>query len=208
MPDGDSFLPRIQSVFYAVFDVEQGPKIVCQVPEDLIAVSLAGPSVTSASVPPTPATQSPSILPQVSAVPKLDLTSRGSSISLASPLESRSSSNNISSPYKRLVPSPYVLFHFDDISKYVIPPRALCGRLIICSTKRHRIIGCPVRLWGMYKRNYFVYNLCFVFEREADLSCYEPIVRKVSRVLTACEVSQTCLLSYISQIDSRQSGAF
>ena len=28
-----------------------------------------------------------------------------------------------------------------------------------------------------------------VFERSADLSCYEPIVRKVSRVLKSCEVS-------------------
>lgn len=38
MSDGDSFLPRIQSVFYAVFDNDQGPKIVYQVPEGLIAV--------------------------------------------------------------------------------------------------------------------------------------------------------------------------
>jgi hypothetical protein len=37
MADGDSFLPRIQSVFYAVFDDERGPKIVYQVPEGLIA---------------------------------------------------------------------------------------------------------------------------------------------------------------------------
>jgi len=42
----------------------------------------------------------------------------------------------------------------------------------------------------MYLRNYFQYNLCFVFDHEADLSCYEPIVRKVSQVLNlkACEV--------------------
>ncbi|TFK76297.1 nitrogen permease regulator 2 [Pluteus cervinus] len=132
MPDGgaDSFLPRIQSVFYAVFDVHRGPEIVYQVPEGLIAVS--------------------------------------------------------SSPQK----NPGTLFHFDNISKYVIPPSPLCGRLVICSTTFHRIIGFPVELMGkykQYKRNYFKYNLCFVFERSADLSCYEPIVRKVSRVLTNCE---------------------
>ncbi|KAF8238569.1 NPR2-domain-containing protein [Tricholoma matsutake] len=117
----DSFLPRIQSVFYAVFDVDHGPKIVYQVPESLIATH--------------------------------------------------------NSP----------LFNFDDISKYVIPPSQLCGRIVICATKLHRIIGFPVELHGSYRRNYFRYNLCFVFERTADLSCYEPIVRKVSSVLSACE---------------------
>ncbi|KAF8911995.1 nitrogen permease regulator 2-domain-containing protein [Gymnopilus junonius] len=132
MPEGDSFLPRIQSVFYAVFDVRQGPKIVYQVPEDLIAVS---------------------------------------------PIAQRT------------------LFNFNDISMYVIPPPALCGRLVTCSTKRHRIIGFPVELKGKYTRNYYRYNLCFVFDREADLSRYEPIVRKVSRVLKACEEESAFLSS-------------
>ncbi|EDR14383.1 uncharacterized protein LACBIDRAFT_244738 [Laccaria bicolor S238N-H82] len=130
MPDGDSFLPRIESVFYAVFDVQQGPKIVYQVPEGLIAV----------------------------------------------PAPSRT------------------LFNFNDISMYVIPPSPLCGRLVTCSTQRHRIIGFPVELKGHYKRNYFIYNLCFVFDRGADLSCYEPVVRKVSRVLKSCE-EESCFLS-------------
>ena len=39
-----------------------------------------------------------------------------------------------------------------------------------------------------YYRNYLRFNICFVFNRSADLSCYEPVVRKVSRVLTSCEV--------------------
>lgn len=164
--DGDSFLPRIQSVFYSVFDVHQGPRIVYQVPEGLIAVSpLALPSLSANnSVPPTPSSESPPLILQTPV--DYRITSRGL----------RSSSSN------------RTLFNFDDISKYVIPPSPLCGRLVICATKRHRIIGFPVELKGKYKRNYFRYNLCFVFERSADLSCYEPIVRKVSRVLTTCEV--------------------
>jgi len=94
------------------------------------------------------------------------------------------------------------LFNFDDISSYIIPQSALYGRLVICATRKHRIIGFPVELRGNYKRVYFRYNLCFVFERTADLSCYEPIVRKVSRVLTACEVRSLFLLrlSNISDI--------
>ncbi|RDB21496.1 Nitrogen permease regulator 2 [Hypsizygus marmoreus] len=143
--NSDSFLPRIQSVFYSVFDIQQGPKIIYQVPEDLIAVS-------DSPVPPT------------------------------SPIEHRGDrsarSASTSTPY---------LFHFDDISKYVIPHPQLCGRLVTCSTRSHRIIGFPVELRGAYTRNYFRYNFCFVFDRSADLSCYEPIVRKVSRVLSSCE---------------------
>jgi nitrogen permease regulator 2-like protein len=149
-----SFLPRILSVFYAGFDVVTGPKIIAQVPEDLIAVPQTLPS---ASVPSTPGPES---LP----IPQ-------------SPQKTRSASAN------------HTLFHFEEISKYVIPPPALCGRLVTCSTKRHRIIGFPSQIPGKkYQRNFFRYNLCFVFERSADLSCYEPIVRKVSRVLSSCEV--------------------
>lgn len=86
------------------------------------------------------------------------------------------------------------LFHFDDISKYVIPSSALCGRLVICTMRAYSIIGFPVALRGkQYKRNFFRYNICFVFHRTADLSCYEPIVRKIGRVLTACEVCSSYL---------------
>lgn len=173
--DGDSFLPRIQSVFYSIFDNQHGPKIVYQVPEALIATT---PSPSSISVPPTPATDAP---------PSPRLSSRNSSSSLISPVENRALLS-LNSPNKRSTSSNRVLFNFDDISKYVIPPSPLCGRLVICSTKHHRIIGFPVELRGPYERNYFRYNLCFVFDRGADLSCYEPIVRKVSRVLTSCEV--------------------
>ena len=71
----------------------------------------------------------------------------------------------------------------------VIPQSALCGRLVTCPTRDHRVIGFPVELPGNhYYRNYLRFNVCFVFNRSADLSCYEPVVRKVSRVLTSCEV--------------------
>ncbi|KAJ7343366.1 nitrogen permease regulator 2-domain-containing protein [Mycena albidolilacea] len=185
MPDGDSFLPRIQSVFYAVFDVRQGPKIVYQVPEGLIAVP--PPNVLTSNLPSTSSPVTP-LTEQFAPVPFPGVTSRNSSTSLVSPNEPRPASRSVFSPRKRSGSASRILFNFDDISKYVIPQSQLCGRLVTCSTKRHRIIGFPVELKGpKYQRNYLRYNLCFVFERGADLSCYEPIVRKVSRVLTACE---------------------
>ena len=76
----------------------------------------------------------------------------------------------------------------------VIPQSALCGRLVTCPTRDHRVIGFPVELPGKhYYRNYLRFNVCFVFNRSADLSCYEPVVRKVSRVLTSCEVRSKLL---------------
>ncbi|KAG7092567.1 hypothetical protein E1B28_008915 [Marasmius oreades] len=177
----DSFLPRIQSVFYAGFDVVTGPKIVYQVPEGLIALPHHEPA-TPFSNP-----SSPNLIGD-----QLPLSSHG----IVSPIEYRSGSRLFHSPSKR---SQYTLFNFEEISKFVIPPPALCGRLVICSTKRHRIIGFPVLLEGeKYQQNYrnfFRFNLCFVFERVADLSCYEPIVRKISRVLTSCEEESSFLSS-------------
>ncbi|KAF8969814.1 nitrogen permease regulator 2-domain-containing protein [Flammula alnicola] len=193
MPEGDSFLPRIQSVFYAVFDVRHGPKVVYQVPEGLIAVPSAGPSSNmngSCSIPPTPSAETSPVIPLLPTTPIGNgLTSRNSSTSLASPTDYyKPGGRHLPSPHKRSNSSQRTLFNFNDISMFVIPHPALCGRLVTCSTRRHRIIGFPVELMAKkYKRNYFRYNLCFVFDREADLSCYEPIVRKVSRVLKSCE---------------------
>ncbi|KAF4615412.1 hypothetical protein D9613_002714 [Agrocybe pediades] len=202
MPDGDSFLPRILSVFYAVFDVRQGPKIVYQVPEGLISTTSTGPSsnIGGFSVPPTPSVEtSPSVPPVIpAAFPNgLDgLPSRNSSASLASPTDYYRPGARQMTSRKRSVSAQRTLFNFNDISMFVIPHPALCGRLVTCSTIRHRIIGFPVELnSGAYRRNYFRFNLCFVFDRTADLSCYEPVVRKVSRVLKACEEESSFLSS-------------
>lgn len=187
---GDSFLPRIQSVFYAEFDTTQGPKIVYQVPEGSIAVTPGASTSKSAgtSVPQTPSSDTPSPVPSNGSQGN-GVISRNSSSSLTSPSEMHRSGHYLSSPLQQgSSASSRVLFHFNDISMYVIPHPSLCGRLVTFSTRRHRIIGFPVELRGRYFRNYFRYNLCFVFDRGADLSCYEPIVRKVSRVLKSCEV--------------------
>jgi hypothetical protein len=179
--EGDSFLPRILSVFYAVFDIHQGPKIVHQVPEGLIA----GGSSTSSAPPLLQSTTSSesTVGQQESSTEAVEQNE-----SLISPVHKRHGSRPLPSPNKRSVSSQRILFHFDDVSKYVIPHKALCGRLVRCTTARHRVIGFPTRIAGNYARNSFQYNLGMVFERTADLSSYEPVVRKVSRVLTACEV--------------------
>ncbi|KAG9095174.1 Nitrogen permease regulator 2 [Ceratobasidium sp. UAMH 11750] len=194
--DESSFLPRIQSIFYAVFDPVKGPQIVYQVPEDAITTSHHMPYPPSAILSPTmnPVTsRSPSGSPFTSppTLPTTTLPDNGTPSPAIipppqvpqplPPTASRSSSQS------RAAPNVGIL-DFDSISEYVIPKNELCGRLLHCNTPRHRILGFPVALRDeVYKRLWFRYNLCFVFDREADLSCYEPVVRKCGRVLMACE---------------------
>jgi hypothetical protein len=187
--DGDSFLPRLRSVFYARFDETRGTEIAYQVPEGLIT-SCGGPISSGAASP----------------VPSLAGSSRASSRIAFLPPE-RSESRVKVSPQKSTLSSAFrTLFNFEDVSKYIIAQSPLCGRLVTCTAGNYKVLGFPVELMGKYQRNYFRFNVCFVFDAEADLSCYEPIVRKVNRVLTACEVSLrlSCLHSkYILNCEGR-----
>lgn len=191
MADGPSFLPRIESVFYAVFDEHLGPKIVHQVPEGLIStnsqsVATANPTAASSLFAPSPTSPN---------APRPDDEHLISVSALSSPVLSRHEGRPAwPSPQKRGTAYVRPLFNFEEIAKFVIPRGALYGRLVKFATRNHRIIGFPAQLKGRYSRNYFRFNLCFVFDKNADLSCYEPIVRKVSRVLTACEVSVDAIL--------------
>ena len=168
--DGNSFLPRLRSVFYARFDETRGTEIAYQVPEGLIT-SCGGP-ISSGAASPVPSG-----------------SSRASS-RLAFVHPERSESRVKVSPQKSTLSSAVrTLFNFEDVSKYIIAQSPLCGRLVTCTAGNYKVLGFPVELMGKYQRNYFRFNVCFVFDASADLSCYEPIVRKVNRVMTACEVS-------------------
>lgn len=74
-------------------------------------------------------------------------------------------------------------------SDYVIPREGLCGHLVTICTKRHKVLGFPMALASPhYPRNIFLFNVSFVFDRDAELAAYEPLVRKTGRVLKALEV--------------------
>jgi hypothetical protein len=167
----NSFLPRLRSVFYARFHESRGPEIAYQVPEGLIASSTGG-FISSTGTSPTPSG-----------------SSRASSIIIVPPDRSSESRVKASSHHRSSFSSNRTLLNFDDISKYIIAQSPLCGRLVTCTAGIYKVLGFPVELLGNYKRYFFRFNICFVFDASADLSCYEPIVRKVNRVLTACEVS-------------------
>lgn len=85
------------------------------------------------------------------------------------------------------------LIDFEAISEYVIPKKPLYKRLVTICTNGYKVMGCPVVLHDHEKyqhlRNEFRFNLCFVFEQNAETSSYEAIVRKLSRVFEGLEVS-------------------
>jgi len=86
------------------------------------------------------------------------------------------------------------IIDFDSISEYIIPKPQLCGHLVNICTESYKVMGFPVYIKdNKYDRNAFMFNLSFVFDREADTSSYEPVVRKVARVLTSLETENEFL---------------
>ncbi|KAL1923629.1 uncharacterized protein VTP21DRAFT_8609 [Calcarisporiella thermophila] len=95
-------------------------------------------------------------------------------------------------PEGSVLPTPNItpLVDFDSISEYIVPKEELSDRLVTITTGHHKVIGYPVRLEGIRyhkRRNLFQFNLCFVFDKDAETSSYDPVVRKCARVLKAIE---------------------
>jgi len=201
----DLFLPPpdmpISSVFFAVLHLIEGPKIMYQVPEGLITTpprSFVSPSSSDLSTsvpspPPINSNNTPTSTVSPTRPPLCHSTSKAqASSTVPSQLSSTSTAGG----------GPAPLFEFELISQFTIPQAELCGRLMICTTRKHRIVGFPVILKGPhYERGMFQYNLCFVFQRDLDVSPYEPVVRKVARVLTVCEVSSgACYVDPLTRV--------
>ncbi|KAF9195434.1 Nitrogen permease regulator 2 [Haplosporangium sp. Z 767] len=80
------------------------------------------------------------------------------------------------------------LVDFDSISEFLIPKVELCAKLVTISTPTCKVIGFPVNLeHKKFQRNALMFNLAFVFDKDAEISSYEPVVRKMARVLKALE---------------------
>ncbi|PVF95390.1 NPR2-domain-containing protein [Serendipita vermifera] len=227
----------ISSIFFAIFDDSDGPRIVYQVPENLITVPpKKKPATVNSST--TSLDRSTETLSQPSPAAERDLTdgpadSKNESISrttsasavslnsakndgaVTNGLKTSSSSTRIAknlsqsktsslSPYRASAYDPSSpdgvkegLFEWELVSGFAIPRPDICGRLTISTTRKHRIVGFPViiRNEKKYDRGTFQFNVCFVFKKDIDVSCYEPIVRKLARILTACEIDHSFLSS-------------
>jgi hypothetical protein len=97
---------------------------------------------------------------------------------------------------------------FDLTSDYVIPRQGLCGHLVTICTKAHKVLGFPVSLSNAaYERQTFVFNVAFVFARDAELAAYEPLVRKTGRVLGALEVRSLRSIRRLVSMSEQQSSS-
>jgi nitrogen permease regulator 2-like protein len=207
---------HISSVFFAIFDGEHGRQIVYQVPENLITTPPERTRAdTSASTGPHPLNTTVvdhrgagndgiirgNVASGTGSSERIVARSNASTRSTSS----RVSNGNISSmsPNRSMnagaaTTQTAALFEWQLVSQFVIPPPEMCGRLTISTTKKHRIVGFPVFIRDnkKYDRGTFQFNVCFVFSKDMDygketgISCYEPVVRKLARILTAAEVSQ------------------
>ncbi|CAO3680857.1 unnamed protein product [Umbelopsis ramanniana] len=94
------------------------------------------------------------------------------------------------------------IIDFEAISEYIITKEQLNGRLVSVCNNNYKVMGVPVCITDhvRYKllRNEYRFNLCFVFERDAETSSYEPIVQKMATVLEVLERESDFLTGGIS----------
>ncbi|KAG9327737.1 hypothetical protein KVV02_000183 [Mortierella alpina] len=99
------------------------------------------------------------------------------------------------------------LVDFDSISEYLIPKVELCSKLVTISTPTCKVIGFPINLeHKKFQRNALMFNLAFVFDKDAEISSYEPVVRKMARVLKALE-KESEFLSQQTRMAMMEGGA-
>ncbi|CAG8517213.1 7666_t:CDS:2 [Paraglomus occultum] len=92
------------------------------------------------------------------------------------------------------LPNSTPLINFSSISEYIIPKPDLCGHLVSICTGSYKVMGVPVLIRNKkYPRGILIFNLSLVFDHGADTSSYEPVARKIARVLTSLEVESEFL---------------
>lgn len=77
------------------------------------------------------------------------------------------------------VPASYVSAEVCEIlSDHLIASSELCGRLISVAAFGFQFVGHPEYIrHERYERNQFMYNVCFVFDAQTDVTAYRPLIR-------------------------------
>ncbi|KAJ3107571.1 Nitrogen permease regulator 2 [Phlyctochytrium planicorne] len=162
----------------------QGPKIVYEVSEGgIIKTNASGPSAAA----------SPGKGSSTSNLRPATLTSpQPGSVTFAVPQGNQTTSTSADSTDNQL--------DFESISEYIIPKPVLCNRLVTISTKKYKVMGYPVSIEDpKYERNALLFNLCFVFDKDANTTSYEQIVKKMARVLRSLEVESEFLCNAVTK---------
>ncbi|KAA1067206.1 Nitrogen permease regulator 2 [Puccinia graminis f. sp. tritici] len=172
------YLPRLKAVFFGRWDEDKGCEITYQVPENSIRVTSTAPTITPSDS-------------------RASLDNDHPSLIDSCPQQHR--------PADGQQDQSKYLFEFTDVIDFILPKKHLCGHLVTVSSGSVKILGFPTLIEDeeKYNRNFFMFNLCFVFNKDSELLGYEPIIRKTGRVLrsleipmntNSAEVSSSCLL--------------
>jgi hypothetical protein len=92
---------------------------------------------------------------------------------------------------------------FDTISPYIIPKTELKNRIITINIDNYRICGYPVYIENLkkYDRKKFIYNTCFIFNKNTNTCSYEAVVKKLACDLKTLEVDAQLFFFYKSLIN-------
>lgn len=95
-------------------------------------------------------------------------------------------------PANSIVPSSgstqIPLFHFPDVSSYIIPRQDFCSRLLTIVANSYRIIGHPICLPSpQYPRNEFLFNFCLVLDSTTEFSPHLTVTLKLATLLRTLE---------------------
>ena len=91
--------------------------------------------------------------------------------------------------FKQLPDSIISKATFDTISYYIIPKTELKNRLITITIDNYRICGYPVYIENSkYPRMKYIYNTCFIFNKNTNTCSYEAVVKKLACDLKTLEV--------------------
>lgn len=84
--------------------------------------------------------------------------------------------------------------NFDSLKNYIIPKPQLCHRLLTLKYANYRIVSYPVAINNsLYARNYFRFNLVFVFQYDCQTSPYESAIMRLGKMFRSLEEQRQIL---------------
>ncbi|PVU96508.1 hypothetical protein BB559_002364 [Furculomyces boomerangus] len=86
---------------------------------------------------------------------------------------------------------------FNAISSILMPKQILYEKVIKVASKSCVVLGYPVGVSGSYERNYFIFNVCFVFKDSVDSSLYNVVVKRFGQLMKGLEIKMGFLRNRI-----------
>jgi len=85
---------------------------------------------------------------------------------------------------------------FDMIDDYIITKPTMSGRLLTLTAMGFKFMGFPTLMDDVkFKRNFYLFNVCFIFLEGNDVSPFEPVLRKLAYSLKTIEKESELLSS-------------